>query len=91
MESAKTISIDLQTQSLNAIVMGFSFAAALSWLDVVRWVINNIIKVQKNSGANYLLTALFTTLLSVLVYIIFLRLSKKTEKVPTSSAYSMYR
>jgi hypothetical protein len=31
------ISRELETQSLNSVVAGFSFAAALSWMDLVRW------------------------------------------------------
>jgi hypothetical protein len=51
------ISRELETQSLNAVVAGFSFAAALSWMDVVRWSIHQVVRVQKNGGMNYALTA----------------------------------
>jgi len=53
------ISRELETQSLNSVVAGFSFAAALSWMDLVRWTIHQVVKVQKNGGMNYALTALF--------------------------------
>ena len=61
-----TISIaqQLESQSLNSIVAGFSFASALAYMDLVRWLISQVVKVNKNGGYYYLLTALLTTLLS---------------------------
>ena len=74
------VASELESQSLNAIVAGFSFAAALSWVDLVRWLVNQVIKVNKNGGMNYTLTALLTTLLSIVVFIVISRLSKKVKK-----------
>jgi energy-converting hydrogenase Eha subunit H len=37
MKTVNLVSQELETQSLNAIVAGFSFAAAMSWMDLVRW------------------------------------------------------
>ncbi len=72
MDSAlKTVNLvtqELETQSLNSIVAGFSFAAAMSWMDVVRWTIHELIKAPKNGGVQYALTATLTTLLSIVVY-----------------------
>ena len=84
------ISNELETQSLNAVVAGFSFAAALSWMDLVRWSIHQVVRVQKNGGLNYSLTALFTTLLYVLVYMVISRLSKRVRK-PTAPMYAVTR
>jgi di/tricarboxylate transporter len=58
----------VRTQSLTSIVGGFSFAAAIAWMDAVRWMISQVVKVQKNGGTYYVLTALFTTLLAVVAY-----------------------
>ena len=66
-ETVTLVTRELESQSLNAIVAGFSFAAALSWMDLVRWLVNQVVKVNKNGGMNYTLTALFTTLLSIFV------------------------
>jgi uncharacterized membrane protein required for colicin V production len=85
-----SISSELETQSLNSIVAGFSFAAALSWMDLVRWSIHQVVKVQKNGGVNYALTAIFTTLLSVIVYMIISRVSKRVQK-PTAPVYAVTR
>ena len=61
------IAQDIQSQSVNSMVGGFSFAAAIAWMDVVRWIIANTVKTSKNGGIYYLITALATTLLAVLV------------------------
>tara|TARA_B100000497_G_scaffold84201_1_gene93859 strand:+ start:4870 stop:5160 length:291 start_codon:yes stop_codon:yes gene_type:complete len=84
------ISRELETQSLNSVVAGFSFAAALSWMDLVRWTIHQVVKVQKNGGMNYALTALFTTLLSVVVYMVISRISQKVKK-PSAPVYAVTR
>ena len=89
-EALIAISRELEAQSLNAVVAGFSFAAALSWMDLVRWSIHQIIKVQKNGGLNYALTALFTTLLSVVVYMVISRLSSRVRK-PAPAVYAVTR
>ena len=79
-ETAMLVARELEGQSLNAIVAGFSFAAALSWVDLVRWVVNQVVKVNKNGGMNYTLTALFTTLLSIFVYLVISRVSSKVQR-----------
>ncbi len=79
-ETAMLVARELEGQSLNAIVAGFSFAAALSWVDLVRWVVNQVVKVNKNGGMNYTLTALFTTLLSIFVYLAMSRMSSKVQR-----------
>ncbi len=81
---------EIESQSLNAVVAGFSFAAALSWMDLVRWGTHQIIKIQKNSGMNYALTAIITTIISVLVYIILSRTSKRVVK-PAAPVYAVSR
>ena len=57
-ETVTLISQELESQSLNAVVAGFSFAAALSWMDLVRWLVNQVVKVNKNGGMNYTLLSL---------------------------------
>ncbi len=90
LETVQVISQEIQSQSLNSVVAGFSFAAAISWLDLVRWAINQIVRVQKNGGLHYGLTALFTTLLSVVVYLVISRFSP-TVKKPTETVYAVTR
>lgn len=94
MESAaRTVTLvtqELETQSLNAIVAGFSFAAAMSWMDLVRWVISQIVKVPKNGGTQYALTAILTTLLSIAVYMVVSGVSTRVSK-PAQPVYAVTR
>lgn len=94
MEAAtKTVTLvtqELETQSLNAIVAGFSFAAAMSWMDLVRWVISQIVKVPKNGGTQYALTAILTTLLSIAVYMVVSGVSTRVSK-PAQPVYAITR
>jgi len=48
-----SLALQLEAQSLNSIVAGFSFASAI-----------------KNGGQYYVLSALFTTLLAIVVYMV---------------------
>jgi hypothetical protein len=89
-ETVTLISQELESQSLNAVVAGFSFAAALSWMDLVRWLVNQVVKVNKNGGMNYTLTALFTTLLSIVVYLGISRVSTRVRK-PAQPLYAVTR
>jgi hypothetical protein len=81
---------ELETQSLNAIVAGFSFAAAMSWMDLVRWFIQQVIKVPKNGGTQYTLTAVLTTLLSIVVYLVISTVSTRVSK-PAQPVYAVVR
>ncbi len=83
MDSLKTqavlVSSQFQDQSLNFVVAGFSFAAAIAWMDAVRWIISTIIKVPKNGGLYFVLTAILTTLLAVVVYLGLAKLSPQVK------------
>lgn len=70
---ARRVADSVKVESLNYVVAGFSFAAAIAWMDLVRWAIANLIKLKQNGGSYFLLTALFTTLLSVLVFMLIQR------------------
>ena len=89
-ETVTLVARELESQSLNAVVAGFSFAAALSWMDLVRWLVNQVVKVNKNGGMNYTLTALFTTLLSILVYVGISRVSTRVQK-PAQPIFAITR
>jgi hypothetical protein len=89
-ETVTLVARELESQSLNAVVAGFSFAAALSWMDLVRWIVNQVVKVNKNGGMNYTLTALFTTLLSILVYVGISRVSTRVQK-PAQPLFAVTR
>jgi hypothetical protein len=89
----KTVNLvtqELQTQTLNSIVGGFSFAAAMSWMDLVRWIITQIVKVPKNSGSQYVLTAILTTLISIIVFMIISRINGRVKK-PAQPVFAITR
>jgi|SRR5210317_1539546 hypothetical protein len=90
MDTVTLVAAELETQSLNSVVAGFSFAAAMSWMDFVRWVITQVVKVPKNGGSQYALTALFTTLLSVIVYKVVSMVSTRVSK-PAQPVFAVTR
>jgi hypothetical protein len=81
----------VESQSLNAVVAGFSFASAIAWMDVVRWIISQVINVNKNGGNYYLLTALMTTVLAVIVYIIIKALAVNVTINQQQPVYAVTR
>ena len=87
---AITLADQVKAQSLTSIVGGFSFAAAIAWMDAVRWMISQLVKVQKNGGSYYVLTALFTTLLAVLMYTL-INMVQPGIKKPAQPMYAVAR
>ena len=90
MQTVTLVTQELETQSLNAIVAGFSFAAAMSWMDVVRFIINQVIKVPKNGGTPYSLTAVLTTPISIAVYTMLYTVSTRVPKT-SKQVYAITR
>ena len=90
MDMLKAVGSQLEAQSLNAVVAGFSFASAIAWMDLVRWIISQVVKMPKNGGAYFALTALITTLLSIVVYMILSTMSKKVSQ-PAQPMYAVTR
>lgn len=62
------IALQLEAQSLNSIVGGFAFASALAWMEMVRVIVSSVVRVSKDGVRGTALTALFTTLLAIVVY-----------------------
>lgn len=87
-----SIALQLESQSLNSIVAGFSFASAIAWMDVVRWIISQVVVVSKNGGQYYVLSALFTTLLAIVVYMVIKALARNVKiNEPTPAVYAVTR
>jgi hypothetical protein len=87
---ASTFVSSVQSQSLNGVVAGFSFASALAWLDVARWIISAVVKVPKTSGLYVVLSALLITILSVVVYMVLNSFSKSVRE-PSQPTYAVTR
>ena len=90
MQTVDLVTQELKTQTLNSIVGGFSFAAAMAWMDFVRWIITQVVKVPKNGGSQYALTALLTTLLSIIVYMLISRINGRVKK-PAQPVFAITR
>lgn len=87
-----SVALQLESQSLNSIVAGFSFAAAVAWMDAVRYMISQVVQVSKNGGQYYVLSAIFTTLLSILVYLTIKTLVTNVQiKEPGQVTYAVTR
>jgi Family of unknown function (DUF5654) len=87
-----SVALQLEAQSLNSIVAGFSFASAIAWMDVVRWIISQIVTVSKNGGQYYVLSALFTTLLAITVYMVIKAVARNVKiNDPQSPVYAVTR
>ena len=83
------IALQLETQSVNSIIAGFSFASAIAWMDVVRWLISQMVQVNKNNPNYYVLSALFTTLLAVVVYTIVKNVARNVTINQPSTVYAV--
>jgi hypothetical protein len=89
---ASSILNQFEAMSLNSVVAGFSFASALAWMDAVRWFITHTIKVSGSGGKYYLLSAMFTTFLAIVIFMVLSRVAKNVAiKEPQSAMYAVTR
>jgi hypothetical protein len=88
MDELVTVSRSVESETISAITTGFSFAAAIAWMDVIRWFVSNVIKANKSSGKFALLAAVFTTILSALVYLLLKFFAKRTAAKKSSYSYN---
>jgi len=85
------IATTVEAQGLNAIVMGFSFAAALSWFQVVTKIVESVVK-SNGSIQGSAIAALVTTILAVLVFLILKTFVKNVEiKEPGAPLFAVTR
>jgi hypothetical protein len=93
-DTAKTLTMDvagqLEGQSLNAVVAGFSFASAIAWMDVVRALVAMVVRSNRQTPGALTTTAVMTTLLSILVFMQMTRLSRRV-KAPQQPMYAVGR
>ena len=88
-EMLSAIALQLEAQSLNSIVAGFAFASAVAWMDMTRAIISRVVEVGKNGMQYYFLSALFTTLLSIVVYMAVKALAKNVTIKEPQVAYAV--
>jgi hypothetical protein len=60
-------------------------------MDVVRFLISVLVQVNKNNPNYYVLSALFTTVLAVLVYVIVKRVARNVTIAQPSQVYAVTR
>ena len=70
MSTVAEVASQFSSQSANFVVAGFSFGAAIAWMDFVRYIIAQVVSVPRNGGTYYFLSAVFTTLLSIVVFLV---------------------
>jgi len=85
------VATQVESQALNAVVAGFSFAAAVAWMDVVRFLISVLVQVNKNNPNYYVLSALFTTVLAVVVYVVVKNVARNVTIAQPSQVYAVGR
>jgi Family of unknown function (DUF5654) len=86
-----SIATTVEAQGLNTIILGFSFAAALAWYEVVKSVVAQLVK--RGTGLKGdVIAALVTTLLAVLVFLVLKTFVKNVEiKEPSAPMFAVTR
>jgi hypothetical protein len=59
-------------------------------MDFIRWSITQLVRVPKNGGTQYALTAVLTTLLSIIVFMVISRINGSVKK-PAQPVYAITR
>jgi len=85
------VGLQFETMSLNSVVAGFSFASAIAWMDVVRWMISQVVRVNKNGGQYYIISAIFTTLLAVFIFLVVSTVAKNVKITQGQTVYAVGR
>lgn len=85
------VATQVESQALNAVVAGFSFAAAIAWMDVVRFLISTLVVINKNNPNYYVLSALFTTVLAVVVYLVIKNVARNVTIASPQAVYAVTR
>ena len=85
-----SVASQLEGQALNSLVAGFSFASAIAWMDVVRVLVSMAVNSNKQGPLPLTMTALTTTLLSILVFMLVTRFSTRVKE-PTAPVYAVTR
>lgn len=85
------IATTVESQGINSLLNGFSFASALAWFAVVQAIVQKFVK-SGDSIQGYTIAALLTTLLSVLVFMLSKALIKNVEiKEPGAPLFAVTR
>jgi hypothetical protein len=83
--------VEVESFALNAIVGSLFFTASLSILDLVRFWVSMLIQVPKNTGSFFLITALLTTLLAVLGFMLIKFAARNVTIQKPTAVYAVTR
>jgi len=87
-----SIALQVESQSLNSVVAGFAFASAVAWYESVRQIVAQVVQVGKNGLQHSILSALFTTLLAIVVYMAIKALATNVKiNEPQQPVYAVTR
>lgn len=88
---ATSIVGSIEAQGVNSLIAGFSFASALAWYGVVQAIIEKYVKTGPGISA-HVIAALFTTLLSILVFMVMKKFWTGVEvKEPGQPVFAITR
>ena len=85
-----SLASSVETQGINSLVGGFSFASALAWYGLVQAIIEKYVKQGPGIQA-HLLAALLTTLLSILVFVLIKKFYRADLKEPQQAVFAVTR
>jgi len=86
------IAVQLETQSLNSVVAGFSFASALGWYAVVKTLVAMTVKAGKDGIQHDLMSAVVTTLLAIIVFLVVKALARNIKiNEPSQTVFAVTR
>jgi hypothetical protein len=83
--------VEVESFALNAVVGSLFFTASLSILDLVRFWVSMLIQVPKNTGSFFLITALLTTLLAVLGFMLIKFAARNVTIQKPTAVYAVTR
>jgi UbiD family decarboxylase len=84
-----SVALQLEAQSLNMIVMGFTFAAAISWFHAVRSMVEKFVKTN-GSAQSDVVAALATTFLAIVVFMVIKAVARNVKvRDPDSVIYAV--
>jgi len=83
--------VEVETVALNAIVNSLFLCSGLATLDMVRSLISSLIQVPKNTNMFFTVTALMTTLLAVVGYMLIKAVARNVTIQKPSTAFAVTR
>lgn len=87
---ATSLVTTIESQGVNSLIGGFSFAAALAWYGVVQAIIEKYVK-QGPGVQAHVIAALLTTLLSIFVFMLAKKFITNVEIKEPSTVFAVTR